>query len=207
MKTLPVPIKKLYALVSQVFFIVLIVIGSTVIFHNVYYTPVKIVGASMEPTLFNQEFGIMDAHEPALNTLSRFDIVVIQQYEDVNRYIIKRVIGLPGETLAFDSDGVLSIDDEIVLQPFIDEDLQKQTCYAPTMYGCQESILIGKDQYYVMGDNRGASLDSRVLGYFTRTQFVGKLIAIEGICTGTTTEPLNGSNCPSRSYEIPRFYL
>jgi signal peptidase I len=207
MKTLPVPVKKFYALVSQVFFIVLIILGSTVIFHNVYYTPVKIVGSSMEPTLFNHEFGIMDANQPALNTLSRFDIVVVQQYEDVDRYIIKRIIGMPGETLVFDNQGVLMIDNQTIAQPFLNQASKEDTCYAPSMYGCNQAISIGKDQYFLLGDNRGASLDSRVLGYFNHSQFIGKLIAIEGTCVATEFELLNGSNCPRRSYQIPRFYL
>jgi signal peptidase I len=206
MKNLPIPIKKLSALVSQMFFIVLIVLGSGIIFHNVYYTPVKIVGASMEPTLLNNEFGIMDPHEVALNTLSRFDIVVVQQDEAIDRYIIKRVIGLPGETLVFGLQGELTINQSIESQTFIDEETKNKTCYSPMMYGCQAPITIAKDQYYLLGDNRGASLDSRVLGLFDRTQLIGKLIAIEGICQSTQTEVLNGSNCPSRSYQIPRFY-
>lgn len=206
MKNLPIPIKKLSALVSQVFFIVLIVLGSGIIFHNVYYTPVKIVGASMEPTLLNNEFGIMDPHEVALNTLSRFDIVVVQQDEEIDRYIIKRVIGLPGDTLVFGFQGELYINESITSQAFIDEETKNNTCYSPMMYGCQAPITIAKDQYYLLGDNRGASLDSRVLGLFDRTQFIGKLIAIEGICQSTQTEVLSGSNCPSRAYQIPRFY-
>jgi signal peptidase I len=206
MKNLPVRIKKISALVSQVFFIILIVLGSGVIFHNVYYTPVKIVGASMEPTLLNNEFGIMDPHEVALNTLTRFDIVVVQQNEAIDRYIIKRVIGLPGDTLMFGSEGELYINESITSQTFIDEEAKNNTCYSPMMYGCQTPVTIAKDQYFLMGDNRGASLDSRVLGLFDRTQFIGKLIAIEGICQSTQTAVLNGSNCPSRAYQIPRFY-
>ena len=77
MKSLPTWMKKTIAIFSQLLFVFLILVGGFVIFHNIYFTPIKIVGSSMEPTLRNQEFGVMDQSEGALNGLQRFDIVIV----------------------------------------------------------------------------------------------------------------------------------
>jgi signal peptidase I len=207
MKNRTIYIKKLTAFLSQVFFVILILIGTTLIFHNVYYTPVQIVGSSMEPTLFNHEFGIMDTHEPALNTLSRFDIIVVKQSPSIDRYIIKRVIGLPNESMVLTSNGDLLVEQEKIDQPFLDELTKEQTCLNPNAIGCATTLNLGENEYFLLGDNRDGSLDSRVLGTFYRDQFVGKLIAIEGVCVSSNLVELDDNNCPSRTYRLPRFYL
>lgn len=77
----------------------------------------------------------------------------------------------------------------------------------PNVLGCENPSILGDDEYFLLGDNRDGSLDSRVLGTFHRDQFVGKLIAIEGVCKSSSLIDLNDNNCPSRAYGFPRFYL
>jgi signal peptidase I len=92
MKQLPTWTKKTFAIISQLGFVFLILAGGFVIFHNLYFTPIKIVGSSMEPTLSNQEFGVMDQSEGTINRLQRFDIVIVKQNPTIDRYLIKRLI-------------------------------------------------------------------------------------------------------------------
>jgi signal peptidase I len=208
MKNLPTWMKKTIAILSQLLFVFLILAGGFVIFHNFYFTPIKIVGSSMEPTLTNQEFGVMDQSQNAINGLERFDIVIVQQNPNIDRYLIKRVIGLPGETIYFDSVGTLSINEEVVDQPFLPEiGYQDRTCTNPSAQGCT-AVTLSLDEYFVMGDNRGFSVDSRSFGPILYDQLIGKLFAIEGRCQGNTTSASNENpdTCGTRQYFWPRIY-
>ena len=208
MKHLPTWTKKTFAIISQLGFISLILVGGLVIFHNLYFTPIKIVGNSMEPTLSNQEFGVMDQSEGALNRLQRFDIVIVKQNPTIDRYLIKRLIGLPGETLVFDLNGNLFINDQVVDQSFIPNDgFKDRTCSNPNAIGCT-TMTLNEDSYFVLGDNRGFSTDSRVFGPIVRDQLIGQLFAIEGRCQGNTTSASNEDpdTCGTRQYFWPRFY-
>ncbi len=211
MHRLPGPIKKTLSILSQVFFVLIMLVGSGIIFHNVYYTPIKIVGASMEPTLFNNEFGIMDDHARTLSTLDRFDIIVIQQNPTIERYIIKRILGLPGETVHFTSTGSLRINGELIEQTFYENDTyERQTCGIMSVLGCQDAYSLGDDDYFVLGDNRPSSLDSRSFGAIQSSMIVGKLIAIEGYCgttNGSQNQGVDLSNCASRTYTWPRLFI
>ena len=204
MKYLPTWLKKTIAIVSQLIFVMLIVSGGLVIFHNLYFVPVKIVGRSMEPTLFDQEFGVMDQNENTLRNLDRFDIVIVQQNPNVDRFLIKRLIGLPGESIALNEAGELTVDGTLIPQPFIPEDGYLQyTCTNPQLIGCEPVTLL-EDQYFVMGDNRGFSTDSRVFGPIETSQLIGKLFAIEGVCGEDNVDYPN--DCRQRAFLWPRIY-
>jgi len=207
MKSLPTWMKKTIAILSQLLFVFLILVGGFVIFHNLYFTPIKIVGSSMEPTLRNQEFGVMDQSERALNGLQRFDIVIVKQNPSLDRYIIKRVIGMPGETLVFDHLGNLTINNEPVDQPFIPiVGYQDRTCSNVNAKGCTP-ITLDEQSYFVLGDNRGSSTDSRIFGPIPRKQVIGQLFAIEGVCQGNTnTFSEDPDTCGTRQYFWPRIY-
>lgn len=208
MKYLPSWLKKLISVLSQLLFVVLILTGGLVIFHNFYFTPIKIVGSSMEPTLVNQEFGVMDQNPQTLKSLDRFDIVIVKQNPTVDRYLIKRLIGLPGETIALQEDGTLLVNGLIVDQPFLPEvGYQERTCSNANAIGCIP-LTLDDESYFVMGDNRGFSTDSRVFGPIQTDQLIGKLFAIEGICQGHTTTSANDDpdTCGTRQYFWPRIF-
>jgi signal peptidase I len=207
MKRQPAWVKKIVALLSQIFFIFLILVGGLVIYHNVYFTPIKIVGNSMEPTLKNQEFGVMDQRGDVSQKVTRFDIVIIQQNPAINRYLIKRLIGLPGEKIALSLSGQLYVNDTLVEQTFLDDATYRlSTCLNPAAYGCLPLVL-GTDQYFVLGDNRGFSTDSRSFGSIAKPELIGKLVAIEGICLATADGSDDPDACVDRQYYWPRLYL
>ncbi len=208
MKYLPTWLKKVISITSQLLFIVLILVGGLVIFHNFYFTPIKIVGSSMEPTLVNQEFGVMDQNPQTINNLQRFDIVIVQQNPTVDRYLIKRLIGLPGETIALEADGSLLVNGILVQQDFLPATgYQERTCTNLNAIGCIP-LTLDENSYFVMGDNRGFSTDSRVFGPIEKDQLIGKLFAIEGICQGQTNSSANDDpdTCGTRQYFWPRVY-
>jgi signal peptidase I len=215
MNELHTALKKLWTLVSSVIFIIIIVIGGGIIFHNVYYTPVKIVGGSMEPTLRDQEFGIMDTTDFALENIRRFQILIIKPQENLDRYIIKRVVALPGETIVLANHegqaGSLFINDGYLAQSFIPyAGYQQLTCSNSNALACDVAITLDETSYFVLGDNRGSSFDSRMIGSIQYDQIVGVLFAIEGTCSDDGNLSETGadlSSCSLRQFTFPRFYI
>lgn len=123
-------------------------------------TPVQVNGDSMYPTLKSGDLMILNKLSYKLGKIHRFDIVVIDK-EDT--YIIKRVIGLPGETVKY-QDNILYIDDMQVEEPFLQEGKMTNNFEYKVDDNC----------YFVMGDNREISLDSRELGCFDISKIRGQ---------------------------------
>ncbi|HAV20072.1 MAG TPA: signal peptidase I [Firmicutes bacterium] len=203
-------IRRFFNVMFHTLFIIFIISGGTIIFHNVYYVPVKIVGRSMEPTLQDSEFGVMDTNSWRVDRIERFDIVIVQPSLMVDKYIIKRVIGLPGDRVVFDNNGELFVNNAHISQDFIAVDPYRlATCPWTTSIGCFSPITLGDNQYYVLGDNRGNSYDSRAIGPFDIENIVGVLFAIEGVCLNGETISEAGvalQSCAVRTYRWPTFY-
>ena len=121
----------------------------------VFY-PIQIVGNSMFPTLKDGEIGICTR----ISNISRFDIVVVNQD---GKKIIKRVIGLPNETIEY-KDNQLYINNSLVKD-------SKKVGFTKDF-----KVKLGSDEYFCMGDNREHSLDSRKYGGYSRKQIIGEKI-------------------------------
>lgn len=159
----------LYEIVSFLFTLAISFICVFVFTHWIA-KPVKVDGSSMYPTLKDHDI----AFSGLWNTdkIERFDIVVIR-LEDKDKYIVKRVIGLPNETVAV-YDDVLYINGEPIEQPFLDEEyVTSQRINGIFTYDIEE-IQLNDDEYYVLGDNRINSQDSRYYGPFHQSQIVSK---------------------------------
>ena len=131
----------------------------------------EVDGASMEPTLYNGDNLIVDKISYRFRDPQRFDIIVFPfQYEE-NTFYIKRIIGLPGETVQIDESGNIYINGEI-----LQENYGKEIIKAVNVGIASEPIVLGKDEYFVMGDNRNNSTDSRteLVGNIKRTDIVGR---------------------------------
>ena len=134
-----------------------------VIFIRVYIvTPAFVSGTSMSPTLKDNDLVLLKKFD---KKYKRFDIVVVRLPEE---NLIKRVIGLPGETLEY-KDHVLYINGKKVDDKFasITNDFSLEQSF--NIYKIPDNC------YFVMGDNRGSSLDSRRLGCFTKDDIKGKV--------------------------------
>lgn len=131
----------------------------------------EVIGHSMESTLHAGESVWMDKLTYRFKDPERFDIVIFP-YQNNDTYYIKRIIGLPGETIYIDPDGTIYIGTEENL--YIDEDgticneaepLEEaygNDVIAENMRGlAAEPFTLGEDEYFVMGDNRNNSQDSR----------------------------------------------
>ena len=123
-------------------------------------TPIQVNGDSMYPTLKDGDLMLLNRIGYKFGSINRFDIVVVDSGDS---YIIKRVIGLPGETVKFQNN-VLYIDDEIIEETFLEEG----------KYTNDFEYSVSENCYFVMGDNRERSRDSREFGCFEESKIKGK---------------------------------
>ena len=135
----------------------LAIILVVIIIRTFIVTPIIVRGDSMYPTLDGNELMLLNKFDKKYD---RFDVVVVNKNVEGDN-LIKRVIGLPNEKIRY-KNGMLYINDEVV------EDIHAHG----TTENFQE-IVLGADEYFVMGDNRPISLDSRVIGVIKYNEIEG----------------------------------
>lgn len=128
-----------------------------VLIRSFIVTPVRVSGSSMYPTLKNNEILILNK----LAKFDRFDIVVLHKIEESDDDLIKRIIALPGETIEIKNN-----------QIYVNDKLQEDEFGNGVTYNIDKMVL-GEDEYFVLGDNRQISLDSRFFGPFKRSSIKG----------------------------------
>ncbi|HUK90148.1 MAG TPA: signal peptidase I [Blastocatellia bacterium] len=129
--------------------------------------PVKVEGTSMLPRLENDERIFVNKLVYTFDPIKRDDIVVFWYPDDPSKSFIKRVIGLPGEVVRIDHQGQLYINGSHVEEPYLSAD---RTRYPRAM----PDTVIKPHYYFVMGDNRDASNDSRMWGLVPEKYIYGK---------------------------------
>ncbi len=129
----------------------------------------QVSGSSMESTLSNGDNLIVDKISYVFKDPQRFDVVVFPVESAGGVYYIKRIIGLPGETVWINDSGEIYIDGAL-----LEEDYGLATIQNPGL--ASEPITLGEDEYFVLGDNRNNSLDSRYesVGNIPRSIIIGK---------------------------------
>jgi signal peptidase I len=146
-------------IVETILFTLLIyILVRTFLFENY-----RVVGRSMEPTLTDNQFLVVNKLDYRLHEPQRGDIIVFRDPRDGSRKLIKRVIGLPGELIEIQR-GIVLINGQHVDEPYVAT--PGQLSRAPTS--------IPENEYFVMGDNRNNSSDSRSWGTLFEGQIVGK---------------------------------
>lgn len=129
----------------------------------------QVHGSSMETMLSDGDNLIVDKISYRFHEPERYDIIVFPfQYAD-NTYYIKRIIGMPGETVQIDTEGNIYIDGEV-----LEEDYGREVIQNPGR--ALEEIQLAEDEYFVMGDNRNNSTDSRdpSVGEIKREDIIGR---------------------------------
>ena len=128
-------------------------------------------GSSMESTLHDGDQLLVDKLSYHIRDPKRFEIVVFPYQYEEDTYYIKRVIGLPGETVRIDLDGNIYIDGEILA-----ENYGREVILNPGL--AADPVTLGADEYFVMGDNRNNSTDSRFenVGPIKRDDIIGRAI-------------------------------
>lgn len=147
----------------------LVVLGLTYIVIHFVGQRTQVVGSSMEETLSDNDNLIVDKISYRFREPKRFDIIVFPFQYSEDTYYIKRIIGLPGETVYIDKSGTIYIDGEELDENYGNEIIKDAgQAYQP--------VTLSEDEYFVMGDNRNHSSDSRdpVVGNIHRNSIVGR---------------------------------
>lgn len=156
--------EKLKKIIKEIISYILIIIIVLVI-KNYVFTPIRVNGGSMEPTLKHNDIMILNEIGYYINGVERFDIVVVS----VNgERIIKRVIGIPGDKVEY-KDNKLYINDQEIKEDFINDNTKD--------FSVKDDLgfeIIPDNYYFVVGDNRNNSIDSRIIGLVSSKQIKGK---------------------------------
>ncbi len=160
-------IKEIIGLIIYIAVVILLVW----VIHTFVGERTTVDGSSMYDTLESGDSLWLDKFSYRFHDPERFDIVVFPMPED--KYYIKRIIGIPGETVRIDEDGIIYINN----QP-LEEDYGYETIDASEIGRAKNEILLGEDEYFVMGDNRNHSMDSRTteVGNISRDRLRGKAV-------------------------------
>lgn len=129
----------------------------------------QVSGNSMNPTLQHKDNLLIDKISYRFNDPKRFDIIVFEYLEEPGTHYVKRIIGLPGETIQI-KDSLIYVNGEVLEEHFGAE--------AMLMEGiAKDEITLGEDEYFVLGDNRNHSKDSRdeLVGAVKKDQIIGKV--------------------------------
>lgn len=147
----------------------LVVLLITYLIVNFVGQRTEVVGSSMESTLSDGDNLIVDKITYRFQDPERYDIIVFPFQYEANTYYIKRIIGMPGETVRIDSDGVIYINDK-ELKEYYGREIITDPGIA------RNEITLGEDEYFVMGDNRNNSTDSREasVGNIHRKNILGR---------------------------------
>lgn len=152
---------------TSIYILVVLVITFLIVKYVAVRT--EVIGPSMEPTLHSEDNLIVEKVSYRFHQPERFDVIVFPFQYAERTYYIKRIIGLPGETVQIDEDGNIYINGEI-----LKENYGKEVIKNPGL--AAEPILLGQNEYFVLGDNRNDSADSRdpSVGNIYRKDIIGK---------------------------------
>ena len=175
----------------------LVTIIATLLILRFVIQPIEVIGPSMMETLQNEDIVLLEKLSVRFGELKRFDIVVFEpdqdrllasgiQTDEEKVSFVKRIIGLPGEVIYIDSSGDIHVADSYkdgvyVNDRVLEESYGREEISHPERirYGSKENpAILGEDEYFVMGDNRNNSTDSRkeYIGAIHRSQIEGKVI-------------------------------
>jgi signal peptidase I len=131
------------------------------------YQPVKVEGTSMQPELLDQERIFVNKFVYHFEEIHRGDIVVFWYPKDPSKSFIKRVLGVPGDVVSI-RDGQVYINGQLVEERYVPRGYQDADSYPP--------VRVREGHYYVLGDHRNASNDSRSWGLVPRKYIYGKAV-------------------------------
>lgn len=142
----------------------------SILFRVFFFEPFIVPSPSMESTLMVQDKVIVNKFSYKFTGIKRGDIVVFPSPVDESKDLVKRAIAFEGETVKLGKDGIIYINDKPIEKDYY-------TGNSPPEYTGQ-TFKIGKNEIFVMGDNRNNSYDSRYFGSIQKTDVFGKVFMI-----------------------------
>lgn len=135
-----------------------------------FFEKARVYGHSMEPVLKDGQTVLVDKLAYRLGEPERFDVIVFRDWREEGRYYMKRIVGLPGETVQI-ADGRVTIDGVLLEEPSEREEIRDAR-------RASEPVVLGQAEYFVLGDNRNGSSDSRDsdIGNVSAEQIIGRVV-------------------------------
>lgn len=135
-----------------------------------FFEKARVYGHSMEPALKDDQTVLVDKLAYRLGEPERFDVIVFRDRREEGRYYMKRIVGLPGETVQI-ADGRVTIDGVLLEEPSEREEIRDAR-------RASEPVVLGQAEYFVLGDNRNGSSDSRDsdIGNVSAEQIIGRVV-------------------------------
>jgi signal peptidase I len=146
---------------------ILFAVGTAIIIVVFLYQPVKVEGTSMLPELRDSERIFVNKFLYRIEDINRKDIVVFWYPKDPSKSYIKRIIGMPGDTVEI-IDGAVYINEQLLTEPYVDSHFVDPRSYPP--------VYVEPGHYYVLGDHRNQSNDSRMWGLVPIKYIYGKAV-------------------------------
>lgn len=135
------------------------------------YRPFQIAGDAMHPTLQDNEYYIADIRSAKSGNVSSGDMVVFRAPKDPDKDYVKRIIGVPGDKVMI-KDGDVFLNSQLLEEKYSNGAIT----YTGAFIGDGEERTVPKDNYFVLGDNRPYSSDSREWGFVPKENLVGKIM-------------------------------
>lgn len=175
-------------------FAITLLVGSSLLYFNICCEKVVINGSSMNTTLVEGQLGVYVKRGSLIGKLERNDIIVFNYHktDDSETKFVKRIIGKPNEHIEIKLNSKVYINGKEIEQNYLDESNYGKTFQLNNI--TRMDITLGDDEYYVMGDNRSVSYDSRFFGPIKKKDIVGKVVLTYGKYKSYNTETGEGKD-------------
>ena len=141
---------------------IVIAVALALFIRTFIFEPVRVDGSSMNYTLLDNEYMIVTKYDYWLGEPERFDVVICHYPGRDRTNFVKRLVGLPGDTVSM-LNGTLYVNGESIDEPYITNHANYN----------MEAVTLGENEYFVLGDNRSSSNDSHIIGPLSRDQIKG----------------------------------
>lgn len=165
-------VKRIFATLFDFLQGIVVILAIMVMIYLFVMSPQEISGASMEPNFHNGEYILTNKIEYKFHYPKRGDVVIFKSPSNKERDYIKRIIGLPGDVVAL-RNNTIYVNGIILEEPYLAPNI---VIFGGSYLRENQEITVPPDKYFVLGDNRPHSSDSREFGPVTKEDFIGKAI-------------------------------
>lgn len=153
--------------------ILLITVGTLLASSYLFFArPFKVSGNAMNPTYKNGAYLVTKIYHQNQDILQRGDVFILKSPQNLNQNLVKRIIGLPGETLLLQNGDVYINGQKLDESKYLSSDTKTT---GGAFLGDGQTIMVPPKQYFVLGDNRLNSTDSRQLGFVQEANLISKV--------------------------------
>ena len=183
---------KVTKFISTMLTVIIVILSGFLVIRNVFFFEIVVVGTSMISTLEEGEMGLATKADFIFN-IDREDIII---FEKEDKEIIKRVIGKPLDHIKITNEGIY-VNEELIDEDYVSSENLHYTYFENSEFN---EVTLNENQYFVLGDNRGNSYDSRYFGPIEKESITGKLKII------THSSTIDGDNIKDKELIPFRFF-